>query len=444
MDSLLPNSYPFFLDPTFSQIDFSDLPDFSPELSDPFQLDNEPPAKRRTRVRAAKACLACRSRHMKCDSVEPKCTRCQLDAKTCVYTKSRRGGSHKICSTQGSPQPGGSSTASSGRTPGLDTGLGSLESQQPMLKIDSFVLPDVWDGTSSGNRQELDLVSRYYEYFHPGHPIALPQTYLMSRRKANPGSLEHLIPVLEYIGSKYDVTTDSDQYQQRAVEVLESTNVPATGFSVQALLLFALAKHCSDEYDLAGIYIVKATDLALSIGMDQKDFAVQNGEGDSVLEESWRRTWWWLYMADAAFAAIGHRLIHRLQSSDFVVDLPCEDWEYEDGVSHDSFSRQQRKCLTWGQNIPSPRTFVEYDSRELFDEEVVFSSMTYLIDVLRIASSIMPSKSQPFSPGSQAITAADAKLVNWFLYLPRCKHEAVKEDGKVDEPMFLAHVTINM
>lgn len=70
--------------------------------------------------------------------------------------------------------------------------------------------------------------------------------------------------------------------------------------------------------------------------------------------------------------------------------------------------------------------------------------MTYLIDAIRIASSIMPSRNAPFCPGNRTIAAADAKFVNWFLYLPRCKEEAVKEDGKVDETMFLAHITINM
>jgi len=108
------------------------------------------------------------------------------------------------------------------------------------------------------------------------------------------------------------------------------------------------------------------------------------------------------------------------------VDLPCEDWDYEHG------------------KIPPPKTFEEYDNREFSDEEVVFSSLTYLIDAIRIVSSNMPSKNGSFCPGSRIIPAADAKFVNWFLYLPRCKHEAVKDDGKVDETMFLAHVTINM
>jgi len=94
--------------------------------------------------------------------------------------------------------------------------------------------------------------------------------------------------------------------------------------------------------------------------------------------------------------------------------------------------------------IPAPRIFAEYDSREFLGEEVISSSVTYLVDALRIASSIMPSKNQPFSPGSQIIAVADAKLVKLFLYLPEFRHEAVKDNGKVDQIMFKAHVGINM
>lgn len=70
--------------------------------------------------------------------------------------------------------------------------------------------------------------------------------------------------------------------------------------------------------------------------------------------------------------------------------------------------------------------------------------MTYLIDAIRIASSNMLFRNTPFCPGSRTVAAADTKIVNWFLYLPRCKQGAIKEDGIVDEIMLLAHITINV
>lgn len=338
MESIVQDAYQFYLDPTFSDLDFANLPNFSQMLPEPYHLDNEPPAKRRTRMRAAKACLACRSRHMKCDSVEPKCTRCQLDEKTCVYTKSRRGGSHKISS---STQDGAkrvfptTSTVSSGRTPAMDIDQGSLDSMNSVPTTDSFVFSDLLDDAAS-ERQGQDLIGSFYAHFHPAHPFCLPRKYLLSRRKTNPSSVEHLIPAMEYIGSVYSGNNDSDQYKHLVYQVLMPEDLPTTGFSVQALLLFALARHCSDEYDIADVCIDKAIDIALTIGMDRREFAALNGDGDDVLEESWRRTWWMLYISDATFAAVGHRANHRLEPIKFKVALPCEDWDYESGVRKSS------------------------------------------------------------------------------------------------------------
>jgi hypothetical protein len=47
------------------------------------------------------------------------------------------------------------------------------------------------------------------------------------------------------------------------------------------------------------------------------------------------------------------------------------------------------------------------------------------------------------NPEDYSLMAADAKFVNWFLYLPKCKTEIVREDRSVDEIMFRAHLTIN-
>ncbi|KAB8212734.1 hypothetical protein BDV33DRAFT_186257 [Aspergillus novoparasiticus] len=44
--------------------------------------------------RAARACLACRKRKIRCDVARSgmPCTNCRLDSVECVVTKSRRGG----------------------------------------------------------------------------------------------------------------------------------------------------------------------------------------------------------------------------------------------------------------------------------------------------------------------------------------------------------------
>ncbi len=62
---------------------------------------------------------------------------------------------------------------------------------------------------------------------------------------------------------------------------------------------------------------------------------------------------------------------------------------------------------------------------------------------MRILSSVMSIIYAPNEPGASVLTSADAKFVNWFLYLPRCKQDKVKKDGRVDETMFLASLVVN-
>jgi hypothetical protein len=73
--------------------------------------------------------------------------------------------------------------------------------------------------------------------------------------------------------------------------------------------------------------------IALDLTMFRRRFAVENGEGDAVLEESWRRTWWQVYISDAIFAAIRREAAFPTREVDVSVELPCEEEDYETGVS---------------------------------------------------------------------------------------------------------------
>jgi hypothetical protein len=66
--------------------------------------------------------------------------------------------------------------------------------------------------------------------------------------------------------------------------------------------------------------------------MCSKSFAIANGEGCLVLEESWRRTWWFLYVTDGIFAGISHCLTFALRDIQADVDLPCEEATYQLGI----------------------------------------------------------------------------------------------------------------
>jgi hypothetical protein len=85
----------------------------------------------------------------------------------------------------------------------------------------------------------------------------------------------------------------------------------------------------------------------------------------------------------------------------------------------------------------------DYDNREFDDEDIVYSSYTYLIDTVRILSSVLTIHMEERVPGDRALAALDAKFVNWFLYLPKSKLDLVAKDQRVDETMFLAHMVMN-
>ena len=77
---------------------------------------------------------------------------------------------------------------------------------------------------------------------------------------------------------------------------------------------------------------------------------------------------------------------------------------------------------------------------------MIYSSFTYLIDAGRILSATMAINCEARKPGDGSLAAADAKFVNWLLYLPKSKreNELMKDDQKIDEVMFLAHVMTNV
>ncbi|KAH7416852.1 C6 zinc finger domain-containing protein [Cadophora sp. MPI-SDFR-AT-0126] len=414
----------FYLDPDFvfdpSLVDFPPLDMAQTQSSgpgEPIDSGSGPgQQKMKSRIRASRACIACRSRHMKCDSVEPVCTRCQLYGKQCIYTKSRRGGSHKappLPTTSPKVTPQTQTPGSANRTPSTGNDTEFSPTFSPL------------EARPRSQNQDLDLLASYYEFFNNAHPVVLPKRHFQARLHSNPSSLAYLLPVIHYIGSVYHPSIPSSPYLSLAESALSSPSLPIDGFSVQALTLFALARHCSDEYAIADKYVDRAIDTALALGMNRQEWAEENGEGDAVLVESWRRTWWLLFTVDGLFATISHYCTHRLQNVVMDVDLPCEDVEYESG------------------NIPTPRTFAQYDSREFHDQEITFSSLTYLLDAIRMLSHSMSIIHSPHEPGDKALTSTDAKFVNWGLYLPYCKREIVRPDGTVDETMFFAHLVVN-
>lgn len=122
----------------------------------------------------------------------------------------------------------------------------------------------------------------------------------MSRLETDPDSLKVLLPIMQYIGSLFAQDISSLELKEAAISKLELTVLPPNGFSVQALLLAAIATYCEDEMERGRALLDRAIFLSLELRMNSRTFAQM--DGDNVLAESWRRTYWGLYVTDSAFA----------------------------------------------------------------------------------------------------------------------------------------------
>jgi nicotinate-nucleotide pyrophosphorylase (carboxylating) len=177
------------------------------------------------------------------------------------------------------------------------------------------------------------LLELFYEYFWPAFPVVIPLQFFQSRRMTAGHGLVDLSLVLEWIGSIYASWCPSEPYYQAALEAMSSPLLPRTPFTVQALMLFAIAQHHQDMRPESRKTLDHAILIALELDMNKRDFARVYGEGNPVLEESWRRTWYILSVTDQHLAIVMNSPIYQLANMPSDVDLPCDDEFFEAGVS---------------------------------------------------------------------------------------------------------------
>lgn len=326
------------IQPPLAQTQTPTLPASQPQPP----LQGAYPTVSRVSSRVTLACIPCRTRHLRCDAAPPICARCRLENKPCSYAKSRRGaragGGGAVPSRKRAARRGAGEKLASRRT--SSSGVSSASS--------SANHADSWPASAAGSEghrstsqnydalcegSSLKMLELYYKFFHNAHPFTLPRQYLIKRLHTDSNSLQHLIPVMQYIGSLITPTTAaSESFRLHARDILPARRLPLNGFSVQALLLLAIVEHCTNKFDEARYILDEAILLALKLDMQSQSFATVHGEGCSVLEESWRRTWWTLYVTDGVFSGIRHCLTFSLWRVKTDVDLPCEEDRYCCGV----------------------------------------------------------------------------------------------------------------
>lgn len=264
----------------------------------------------------------------------------------------------------------------------------------------------------------------FFQYFYDAHPFLPPRDQLLQVLKTNP--MDHLRIAMCYVGSRYVPGSDTASYALEFDKYLTTTSAGLKDASmVQAMLLFALGLDGNNDQKRAVEILIKAQNLAVEIGMNQREYAVVNGRGSPICEESLSRTWWELYIVSVMVAGFHGRETFHLRDIVSNVPLPCEEKEFASG------------CIT------QLHTIEEFDDETFCDEEICWSSYTYRIAAARNLDRILQS-TQILFLDDPAIYQLEAYLTNWHLHLPQSKRVLFDQFGTFDEMLFQAHMITNV
>ncbi|OKP07424.1 hypothetical protein PENSUB_6013 [Penicillium subrubescens] len=400
-------------------------------------------------TRSSLACLPCRSRHRKCDGKRPTCSRCAEGSQECNYARSRRGGLNRAARIEQDTR---------WATAECTAPMESMSAPRPMdsQQLQGFMSPiaevnphtdSLLDGVVvdeeafiAGPSAELvsiendPLIDSYYRNFHRLHPFLLPWKALM-RICQDPSkqlTVKPLIAIMRFVGN----IMRSQEWSIPLKDHAESCfmEVPPTDpILVQCRLLYSIPLFWYEHKTEAKWQMETAMRLAIDLRMSANEFLTKHGDNDSVLQETWRRTWWMLFTVDAYYAGTLGTMNFEILKIETSMTLPCDESEYESG-------------LIQAQEIPEPKTLQDFDCREFTSDDIVFSSFAYLIGAVRcIASAI---STVPNIAGNEVSTnviqASDSILNGWLLLLPDNRKQVMDKAGEIDELMFQAHLLIHV
>lgn len=173
--------------------------------------------------------------------------------------------------------------------------------------------------------------------------------------------------------------------------------------------------------------------------MHRAEFASQHGQGDPVLEESWRRTWWSIYITDAHISGNAHSYSTQTGAAQITAELPCEEQQYESGVSIEIPSKYLRPANLLLQTVPSPATMRSYGVREFSDTE--FSSFAQLIGFTQgINRALATRRMGDIENAKTTAENVDTAMTAWCSLLPESRRRILRDDGSVDELLFKANI----
>ncbi|KAF5707147.1 Zn(II)2Cys6 transcription factor [Fusarium globosum] len=277
--------------------------------------------------------------------------------------------------------------------------------------LPGFSSQTLFGGTVNQVPQAFPVRERYidsfYENFYAAHPFIPPKALLLIL--AQQISLEPLLAAIRWIGSLYIDRDSSDRLLTDASHQIDGALL-TNGFLVQAMLLVIIGLDGNRQEKKARQLMADARDISIQIKVNTDPFAVTNGQGIPILEESWRRTWWELYVVDALMSGVHQTNNFVLYDVPTDVGLPCEESQYLTG------------------QIPAPIHPRDSETLGLFDTRPL-SSYAYRIQCACILGALQTMPSE--------VDHVARLLANWMLRLPPSKYDAYC-NGNLDEMMFQA------
>ncbi|KZL68348.1 C6 zinc finger domain-containing protein [Colletotrichum tofieldiae] len=418
------------------------------------------------------ACLGCRGKHLKCDGQNP-CSRCRSSQSECVYVASRRG--YKGPRRNNNPANPNKRARSSSPTSTIGVGdscpmfLGangtSMSSTMqtsmafnpigialpdtpttPLAATPNFTNLQLYRSFGaaigfSSNQLALGLpqsgapaqvpvptlaercLDSFYRHFHASHPFVLPKEWLL--RIMRDTNVEPLLAAIRWIGALFlEVGPARAGFLDEALRLAQDATTRRDGFFVQALILLIVGLDGSCEQEKAQELLGDAERIALELGLNTREYATQYGRGIPVLEESWRRTWWDLFVVDGMVAGVHRQTNFLLFDVSADAALPCEEHQYLSG------------------NIPQPMTLEDLEDQDFSGEDRQFSSFAYRVLAGRNLGRFM--RIPPiFGPDDENLARIETLLTNWRLHLPTSKRNALDQKLQPDEMIFQANMMTN-
>lgn len=281
--------------------------------------------------------------------------------------------------------------------------------------------------TSLQLAESTDLIDVYYILFHPAHPFVAPKKLWRSVPSLLP---DHLRAVMRFAAAHYIPNTNIRPLQLEALSIL-SEGLPDDAFKVQGLLLLAIVSFARNDQEQGGHAMQQAVELALRIGMNKHTFSLSQGQNNPILQDSFRRTWWTLYIVNGLVTAIGSGQPFMLHSLPCDVHLPGEDADY---------NNLQPASLT------SSRTLYDLINAPLSSDAYPYSSFAYAILAVHIMGNVFNLQPDTFGYTDPQIETIDASISAFLLSLPPSKRYPITTDTTIpvtDQTLLLAHMFIH-